>query len=358
MTKLLIFSSMDPWSASTRYRASQHVPRLRHHFESVAISYPNDTAVRHPGRLNRIRYFGTHSRRYVRRGMTVARRVQSADALFVQRGLYVMGPGAIVHPIEAFAGRVVFDLDDALFRLSPSLATKSRTARWLYGPHQALRLLRRADAIVVSTEVLANMLPRGLPEPTILPTVPDPLDYPLAARDPGAPVVVGWAGTVGGLGYLDALRTVFQRLKAEGLATVEVVSSRPWSGPASFHPWRLDESISVFDRFSIGIMPLPDTDYTRAKAGFKLLQYMASGIPVVSSPVGVNRELITRSGAGYLADAPGEWEDALRSLAADPDLRVEMGRKGRAFVEGYADLRSQTQRLVQLLTGTNQPTGA
>jgi glycosyltransferase involved in cell wall biosynthesis len=358
MTKLLVLPSMDPWSASTRYRASQHVPRLRHHFASVAISYPNDTVVRHPGGLNRVRYFGIHSRRYISRGLAVRRRLQSADALLVQRGLYVMGPGPIVHPIEAFPGRVVFDLDDALFRLSPSLSAKSRAAQWLYGPRQALRLLRRADAIVVSTEVLAGMLPPGLPEPTILPTVPDPLDYPVTSRAPNAPVVVGWAGTVGGLGYLDALRTVFQRLQAEGLATVEIVSSRPWSGPASFHPWRRDESVSVFARFSIGIMPLPDTDYTRAKAGFKLLQYMASGIPVVSSPVGVNCELITRSGAGYLADTPGEWEDALRSLAADPDLRAEMGRKGRAFVEAYADLQAQSQRLAQLLTGPNHPTVA
>ena len=148
MTKLLVLPSMDPWSASTRYRASQHVPRLRQHFASVAISYPNDTVVRHPGRINRVRYFGGHSRRYMRRGITVSRRLQSADALLVQRGLYVMGPGPIVHPIEAFAGRVVFDLDDALFRLSPSLAAKSRAAQWLYGPHQALRLLRRADGDV------------------------------------------------------------------------------------------------------------------------------------------------------------------------------------------------------------------
>jgi glycosyltransferase involved in cell wall biosynthesis len=83
---------------------------------------------------------------------------------------------------------------------------------------------------------------------------------------------------------------------------------------------------------------------------------MASGVPVVSSPVGVNRELIMRSGGGYLADTPDEWEDALRSLAADPDLRAEMGRKGRAFVEGYADLRTQSSRLAQLLTGaSHQP---
>jgi glycosyltransferase involved in cell wall biosynthesis len=98
-------------------------------------------------------------------------------------------------------------------------------------------------------------------------------------------------------------------------------------------------------------MPLPDTQYTQAKAGFKLLQYMAAGIPVVSSPIGINRELIERSQAGFLASSPAEWEEALRVLATDPDLRRQMGHRGRAFVDGYADLDAQALTLARLLTG-------
>ena len=98
-------------------------------------------------------------------------------------------------------------------------------------------------------------------------------------------------------------------------------------------------------------MPLPDTAYTRAKAGFKLLQYMAAGLPVVASPVGVNSELIERSGAGLLAASPAEWDDALRTLASDHELRRSLGSAGRSFVEDYADVREQASLLAALLHG-------
>ncbi|HEV2773129.1 MAG TPA: glycosyltransferase, partial [Thermoleophilaceae bacterium] len=101
----------------------------------------------------------------------------------------------------------------------------------------------------------------------------------------------------------------------------------------------------------VGLMPLPDTPYTRAKAGFKLLQYMAAAAPVLASPVGVNTELVERSGAGYLATEPAEWEQHLRRLAADPALRCDLGARGRAFIEGYADLDAQADTLARLLSG-------
>jgi len=347
---LTILTEMDAWSASTRYRALQHVPRLRRHFASVAVSLPGDPVGRAPGRVAQLRYFAKHGARYARRAAQLPGILESADAVLVQRGLYVLGPAAIVTPLRRFSGRVVFDLDDAVFRLSPGLSQKGRLARWLYGPQQALELMRRADAIVVSTEALAELLPAGLPEPTILPTVPDPARYRMTTHAQRLPAVIGWAGTVGGIGYLDPLRPVFCRLAADSIARLEVVSSQPWSGPSTFRRWTLSEETSIFDRFSIGIMPLPDTDYTRAKAGFKLLQYMASGIPVVSSPIGVNSELLERSQAGFLARSSAEWEEALRTLAKDPALRHEMGRRGRAFVETYADLDAQARTLASLLT--------
>jgi glycosyltransferase involved in cell wall biosynthesis len=349
-TDIVVLTEMDEWSASTRYRALQHVPRLERRFASVGVSLAGDTIGRSAGRVGQVRYFGAHAAHYARRGLGLERVLAGADALLVQRGLYVIGPGAIARRVERFTGRVVFDLDDAVFRLRPSLAHKGAAARWLYGPQQALRLLHRADAIIVSTPTLAEMLPAGVPVPTILPTVPDPARFPLTTHDPQRPVVIGWAGTIGGLGYLDSLGEVFGRLARERVATLEVVSSAPWRGPSSFHRWRLEEEVSVFGRFCIGIMPLPDTEYTRAKAGFKLLQYMAAGIPVVTSPIGVNRELVERSQAGFLAAGPHEWEEAIRTLALDADLRREMGARGRRFVEGYADLEGQADTIADRLS--------
>jgi glycosyltransferase involved in cell wall biosynthesis len=276
--------------------------------------------------------------------------ISSYDAVFVQRGLYAMGPGSVVRVLERYRGRVVFDLDDAMLLGTPALARRSRLAQWLYGPQQAIRLLRRADAVIVSTEALAVQVSRHRAVDAILPTVPDTRGYPLAK--PGtqtAPVVLGWVGSVRNVDYLDPLRAVIDRLTRDGLVELVVVSARPWDGPSRFVEWTLAQEASVFGGFAIGLMPLPDTPYTRAKAGFKLLQYMAAGVPFVASPVGVNRYLAEESRAGLLAESPEAWKSAIRTLAVNPALRAELGSRGRRFVRRYADLELQADTIARML---------
>jgi glycosyltransferase involved in cell wall biosynthesis len=343
------------WSASTRFRAVQHAERLAARLGTVDLYLADDRPVRHPGRVGQVRFFADHGRRYAARALEVRSLVDRYDALFVQRGLYAMGPGALARPVERFGGRVVYDLDDDLTTETPAMQGKGPLAHWLYGPHQARRLLRRADRVVVSTDVLARRLGRSGTPVTVLPTVPDPAGY-RQAIDGGTPGLVGWAGTTGGLRYLDPLAPVFRSLAEDGVGRLEVVSSAPWSGPAEFRPWRLQDEPTLFAPWAVGIMPLPDTEYAQAKAGFKLLQYMASGIPVVASPVGVNRDLVERSGAGLLADGPDQWDDALRRLLGDAELRRSMGADGRAFIEEFADLEGQADVLAELLTASAAPT--
>ncbi len=346
-----LLGEMGEWSASTRFRLLQHREPLRVLLGGVDVYLPDDRPHRREGRVGQVSFFASHAARYLRHWQMLRRAVPSYDALLVQRGLYPLGPGAIASVVEDFKGTVVYDLDDALLEVKPSLASKSGVARWLYGSQQARRLLGRADAVTVSTQALIEMLPANLAtRATVLPTVPDPSTY-AQAEHRLAGGVIGWAGTSGNLLYLDHLRSVAEAIQERGLGRFEVVSSKPWSGAASFRPWQLDDERDLFARFAIGVMPLPDTAYTRAKAGFKLLQYMAAGVPVVASPVGVNCALIEDSGAGFLADSPAEWLAALNRLLEDPGLRSELGAKGRSFVQRFADLEGQSQKLAELLRG-------
>jgi len=338
-------------SASTRYRALQHVPRLAERLGQVDVMLPDDLFPRSRRLTDRAVFFSRSARDYVSVAARLGRAVRGYDAVLVQRGVYPRGPGFAVHGLERFPGRLVFDLDDAVFLPSPTVADRGPHVRWLYGPQQALRLLRRADALVVSTQVLADEVSRFRAADAVLPTVPNPDLYTVAEHRDGLPVVLGWAGSSGNIRYLDPLREALARLAAEHVAELLVVSAVPWSGPSTFQRWTLAEEASVFSRFGVGLMPLPDTPYTRAKAGFKLLQYFAAGVPVVASPFGVNRELVETSQAGFLAREPGEWEAAIRTLAADAGLRAQMGERGRRFVRSYADLDGQADTLAALLRG-------
>lgn len=350
--RVAVFSELGEWSASTRYRVMQVLPRLQERLGTVDVYLPDDRPVRRPGRSGQLHYFASHGRRYVRRWRQVHQVSPRYDAVLVQRGLYALGPGGIVEPLRRFPGRLVFDLDDAAFALKPSIQAMGHAGRWLYGPHQARRLLQRADAVVVSTPALADGLPPICAPVHVLPTVPDPARYRVADHDGLAPQVV-WAGTNGNLCYLDPLRPVFERLGRRGVGGLTVVCSQTWAGPARFRAWSEEDEPTLFADYAVGIMPLPDTAYTRAKAGFKLLQYMAAGLPVVASPVGVNTELVTRSGAGFLAESEAEWEEMLYRLLTDPGLRAELGQRGREFVLDYANLDDQADLLASVLRGAS-----
>ena len=114
-------------------------------------------------------------------------------------------------------------------------------------------------------------------------------------------------------------------------------------------PWDEATEVDMLQQLDAGIMPLPDSPWERGKCGFKLIQYMACGLPVVASPVGVNREIVEQGVNGFFASTPEEWEQALRTLLLDTILRERMGQAGRKKVEERYSLQMTGPRLAALL---------
>ena len=113
--------------------------------------------------------------------------------------------------------------------------------------------------------------------------------------------------------------------------------------------FRIRSEVEQLQSFDIGIMPLADDRWAAGKCALKAIQYMASGIPVVASPVGVTPEVVQDGTCGFLAASPGEWLERLSALLGDPELRAAMGRAGRARVEEHYSIRSTLPRLVEVL---------
>jgi len=347
---MAIVTEQPASNGSTRYRALQHVRGLRQRGIMVDVLVPPEPPVRRAGRAGQLAFFTVQGTDYVRRCIQLASLAGRYEAVLVQRGAHPLGPAAVIDALARSARRIVFDLDDAVFHTAPDLLAKGRAARWLYGPQQTLRLLEVADAVVCSTPELAAALP-GRAADVILPTIPDITGYPTVAHRDELPIRLGWVGSAGGIAYLDPLVNVLDALRRDGVAELLVVAPRPWRGPASFKPWRREDDPAMFGAFDVGLMPLPDTPYTRGKAGFKLLQYMAAGAAVVASPVGINRDLVDASDAGLLAEDPAAWDRALRQLATDSLGRRRHGEAGKRFMSTYADLDAQTEVLAELLLG-------
>jgi hypothetical protein len=341
-------------NGSAYFRALQYEPLLALRGLDVVASPAPAAARRIGGSAGAALLLGEHVVRYAQRAVQLRRLIARSDAVLIQRGAYPIGPSLLLDCLDGFAGRVVYDLDDAIFLDTPTLAHRSLLARWAYRDRQSLALLERADAVIVSTPELERALPNARAD-VVLSTIPDVWAYPSAVHDQAGPLRLGWIGSAGNIRYLDPLRELLGRLGQERVAALQVVAPVPWSGPSTFKPWaRRSEAASVAG-FEVGLMPLPDDPYTQAKAGFKLLQYMAAGCAVIASPVGVNRSLVVEAGAGLLASTPAEWEAAIRELAGDANQRAALGAAGQRYVREFADRDGHAAVLAAVLKGEPVP---
>ena len=120
--------------------------------------------------------------------------------------------------------------------------------------------------------------------------------------------------------------------------------------PTEILPWSEDAELTISQKFDVGIMPLVDGPFERGKCGYKLVQYMAGGIPVVASPVGVNRQIVEPGINGFLASSMDEWLTALRTLRDNHQERNKMGQAGRQKAEKLYNLKVTAPKLLDLLT--------
>jgi glycosyltransferase involved in cell wall biosynthesis len=115
-------------------------------------------------------------------------------------------------------------------------------------------------------------------------------------------------------------------------------------------PWSMADEVSLFNTCDIGVYPLTDDDWSRGKCGFKAIQCMACGVPVVAAAVGVNREIINHGVNSMLASTPRDWIDHLSVLLTNPELRRTMAIAGRQTIEARYSLQVTAPQLAAVLT--------
>lgn len=245
----------------------------------------------------------------------------------------------------------VLDFDDAIFHNYDQHPLRA-VRRLLGGKFR--RIIKGAAAVIAGNRYLAEYA-RGLARHVeVLPTAVDVEIYrPAGTRQDRAGVVVGWIGSPSTAPYLtviaDALAEFLRRWPG---SRVVLVGSGPvrLAGVASeVRAWSEATEVSDIGDFDIGVMPLPDTAWARGKSGFKLIQYMARGIPVVASPVGANRDIVEPGIDGLLASGKEQWVEALDRLAGDLALRLRLGDAGRRKVELQYSLQVTAPRLEMVL---------
>ena len=114
--------------------------------------------------------------------------------------------------------------------------------------------------------------------------------------------------------------------------------------------WSSEEEVADLQGLDIGLMPLVDDPWSWGKCGLKIIQYQGVGVPVVCTPVGINKDLVEDGTNGFWAMTPEEWEEKLSLLIENPSLRERMGREGRKRVMRDYTYEACAPRLFSILT--------
>jgi len=313
--------------AASRYRVLQYIPYLESKGVETKVSlYPRTLK-------ENFRFFNDLSQ---------------YDIVFLQRKRFNQPRLGL---LRRRAKRILYDFDDSvMYRNSKAKDPLSSTRRRRFA-----QMVKNSDFIIAGNEFLKSQVLPFNQNVEVIPTAIQQERYELRTYSAQQErVTLGWIGDHGSIHYLEKMRPIFNRI-GERYPHVELkivcdtffdcdrmkVIKKNWSS---------EEEVADLQGFDIGLMPLVDDPWSWGKCGLKIIQYQGVGVPVVCTPVGINKDLVEDGTNGFWAMTPEEWEEKLCLLIENPGLREQMGREGKKRVlRNYTD-EACAPRLFSILT--------
>jgi glycosyltransferase involved in cell wall biosynthesis len=331
--KLLILARYGSLGSSSRYRIYQYIPYLQKNGWEVKVNfllsnkYIENLYYKLPFPL-----FEILKNYFVRFWLLLNKR--KYNAIWLQQEAFPWFPASIERLFLGSCIPIINDHDDAFFHRYD--LNNSKIVRLVLG-NKIDRIMSAVHQVVVGNQYLAERAKKNLAQKVdILPTVIDINRYKTKKAFNSDTFNVGWIGSPNNAKYLHIIKNVLQNICNDPQSRLILIGSGNFSiESCNFETieWHESSEIDNILNFDVGIMPLPDNPWERGKCGFKLIQYMGCGLPVVASPVGINSHIVQHGVNGFLAESEEQWLQYLTMLKEDPKLRHKMGLNGRQMVE-------------------------
>lgn len=285
------------------------------------------------------------------------------DCVVIHREAFPFFQPAVEKQVLRLNRKVVFSFDDALYAGHDDTVDLSHPLLYRYKHRRGYdEIITRSTHVIAGNRILADYARRFNPQVTVIPTAVDcnVYRYKSPRETTADKIVIGWMGSRSTAPYLTQIQPALQRLAEtygnkihfRFVGAPECVLNLANSEYLSYDASREIEYLHSFD---IGIMPMPDSQWTRGKCAFKAIQYMATGTPAIASPVGVTTDLIQHGVNGLLASSSDDWSDALVRLIDGPALRQRLAANARRTIESFYSLSLWGPRLAQLFNDILAP---
>jgi glycosyltransferase involved in cell wall biosynthesis len=241
---------------------------------------------------------------------------------------------------------LVFDVDDSIWLLGP------------FARKAAVSIAERCEVILAGNDYIASWFEPHTHSIRVVPSAVDTEKYNIqsdGATRKSERFVIGWIGSSSNLPYLKIIEPCLRSfLINHPDSEFLVVCDKPLQfetfplNQIKYIPWSENIEADAIKRMNVGVMPLPDDDWTRGKCSYKMLQYMACGVPVIVSPVGMNREVLAKGTFGKAAQSHSEWYEAFSFYYGNESIANTHGREGRNVVEQYYSVQLITRQLADI----------
>mgnify|MGYP001152341631 CR=1 FL=1 len=313
--------------AASRYRVLQYLPFLKNErIEPEVYEFPQD----------------------IGGWLTLTEKLRPADVVFVQRKRL---PLYILVLLKRAGKKIVYDFDDAVM-FKNSLAQNPYSLR---RKMSFKRQLQYTDLVIAGNEFLKQEATKYHGDVRILPTPIDAERYKGKEYQKGNAVNIGWIGDHGSIHYMESYKEVWEALGKQYSNLVLTIICDTFIETEHIAlkkiEWNYDREIEDLMELDIGVMPLFNDLWSQGKCGFKIIQYLGVGVPVVCTPVGINRDVVEDGVNGFWAESKAQWIEKLSFLIEDHDLRARMGKEGRKKVATGYTVQVCAPKLIQWIKG-------
>ncbi len=280
-------------------------------------------------------------------------RLRKYDFIFLQREFAPLGPPVFEWiASKLLKYKIIYDFDDAIW--IPNTSSENKIVSVLKATWKVKYICRWAYKVVGGNEYLCeyaqNYNAKVFKVPTCVDTTNNHNKLKIHTRQKP---VIGWTGSHSTLKYLDEIVPVLMELRKKFDFSFLIIADKDpsFSGiEYEFIKWNKESEINDLLKIDIGVMPLTMDSWSEGKCGFKIIQYLALGIPAVVSPVGVNKEIIEQGKNGFLCSSAQEWYNAFAALIQQDELRAKMGSAGKEKIGLHYSIHANATAFLALFT--------
>jgi len=284
------------------------------------------------------------------RGLKVISIAGKFDVIFLQRATFAFGMERLLRLINK---NIIFDIDDSIYMPDTHEKGPLGLLKRYLKQKEVVSILRVSRCAIVENTHIKNFVGKYCNKTYM---ITGPIDtkrnYPRRYDGRVAKTIIGWIGSPSTAIYLglihEALKEVSRKydikVKLIGIAGYDIEGV-----DVEAIGWGEDTEVKELHTVDIGVMPMPDNEWTRGKVGCKMLQYMANAIPAVVSYTPTNAEIIKDGVNGFLAASEKEWVQKLSLLIEDRPLIERVGLEGRRMADANFSLEANWPKFLSVL---------